>query len=114
MFELALPNNGFLGRFSARFTRGFSRAGVIVGIINILTFAKVWQSTFDYFGIPIVAVILAIPVGFIAVCIAIGILEEKSGVWCDDTLHIWKMAGWNPTEMTTEIKRLNRLIEEKL
>lgn len=102
-----------MGKLSARFARGFSRAGVVVGIINILTFAKVWQGTFDYYGIPLVAVIVSIPVVFVLGCITIGILEERSGVWGDDTLHIWKVAGWDPVELTEEVKKLNRLIEEK-
>lgn len=104
--------SSFLGRFSARFTRGFSRAGVIVGIINILTFAKVWQGTFDYYGIPLVAVIVSIPLIFVLACITIGILEERSGVWGDDTLHLWAVAGWNPVELTVEVKSLKQLIEE--
>jgi hypothetical protein len=104
--------SAFLGRFSARFTRGFSRAGVIVGILNILTFAKVWQGTFDYYGIPIIAVVISIPLVFVLACIAIGILEERSGMWGDDTLHIWKVAGWDPVELTEEVKSLKQLIDE--
>ena len=106
---LSLP-----GKFSARFTRGFTRAGVIVGIINVLTFAKVWQSTFDQFGIPLLAVIIAIPIGFVTACILIGVLEERSGVWGDDTLHIWEMAGWNPVELTEAVKRIEKRLEEKV
>lgn len=101
------------GKFSARFTRGFSRAGVIFGIVNILTFAKVWQGTFDYYGIPLVVVILTVPIGVVLACLAVGVFEERTGVWSGDTLHIWEMAGWNPVELTETVKRIEKRLEEK-
>lgn len=105
--------SSFIGGFSARFARGFSRAGIIVGIINVLTFAKVWQGTFDYFGVPLLAVIVAIPVGFVALCILLGVFEERSGIWGDDTLHQWAVAGWNPVELAGAVKRIEQKLEEK-
>jgi len=84
----------------------------LVGIINVLTFAKVWQGTFDYFGVPLLAVIVAIPVGFVALCILLGVFEERSGIWGDDTLHQWAVAGWNPVELAGAVKRIEQKLEE--
>lgn len=105
--------SSFIGGFSARFARGFSRAGIIVGIINVLTFAKVWQGTFDYFGIPLIAVIVAIPAGFVALCVLFGVFEERTGIWGNETLHQWAVAGWNPVELTRIVKRIEEKLEER-
>ncbi len=107
----------FFGRISARFNRGSARISLIFSVIGLLTFAKVWQSTFEYYGISIWFVIIGIPTMFILVCTLIGFLEEKYKLWEQETLHIWELAGWNPKTMTgnvEDIKASIAKIEKKL
>jgi len=102
-----------VGRFSARFTRGYGRAAIILGIINILMFAKIYQETFAWFGVDILTVILGTSGFFICLRLIVGYIEERLDLWGEETAHIWKMAGWNPVELTETVKRIEKRLEEK-
>lgn len=55
-----------VGRNLQYFQTGWSYVGMAIGLLNLWTFAKVWQGTTDYLGIPFLLVIAGLPL--IVVC----------------------------------------------
>jgi predicted KAP-like P-loop ATPase len=68
-----------------RFVAGSAIVSIVITIVNLLTFAKVWEKTFEYYGIPPVAVYILFPACFIAGCWYVGYLYDIKGVWKAET-----------------------------
>jgi hypothetical protein len=62
-------------------------AGIAIGIVNLLTFIKVYQGSFNYLGIPAVLLYLILPVGFIFLCVSAGYADEKLKTWAAEASH---------------------------
>lgn len=63
-------------------------AGIFLSILNILTFAKVWQSSFEFYNIPLLLIYIAFPIGYIILCWGVGLWYEQSGLWGEENSHI--------------------------
>lgn len=100
-----------LGALSALFGRGYARLGVALGIINILTFAKVWEDLFKSLGIPIVAVIISIPLLFVTICVIVGYLEKSRGIWGTELRYTWYIAGYDPIKMVEDVKEIKTCLQ---
>jgi hypothetical protein len=61
-----------IGRFYYKFQIGFSPMSYALSLIGFLTFAKVWQGTFEYYGIPFAVVVVGMPVCVLATAALIG------------------------------------------
>jgi hypothetical protein len=56
------PLSEHIGRAYMKFQIGYAPVGYALALLGFLTFAKVWQGTFEDFGIPFAMVLLMSPV----------------------------------------------------
>jgi|WetSurMetagenome_2_1015567.scaffolds.fasta_scaffold07071_12 hypothetical protein len=77
----------FIARSRLRFGLGVGIIGSFLSVINILTFAKVWQPTFENYGIPMAVIYIIMPVGYLSICWMIGYLYDVKGIWKEETSH---------------------------
>jgi hypothetical protein len=84
----------FIARSRLRFTLGLGIIGAFISIISILTFAKVWEETFKFYGIPMIIVYVILPLGFGLACWCIGYFYDVKGIWKEENSHI--NASLNP------------------
>jgi hypothetical protein len=78
----------FIARSRLRFSLGIGIIGYAISALNILTFAKVWQSTFDYYGVPIMLMYTVFPIGFVFACWYIGYIYDTKGYWGKENSHV--------------------------
>ena len=50
-----------VGRNLQYFQTGWSYVGMVIGLANLWTFAKIWRETTDYWGIPFPLIIFGLP-----------------------------------------------------
>lgn len=55
-----------------KFQVGYTPATYVLSIIGFLTFAKVWQSTFESYGIPFVIIIVLFPIALFISAFSVG------------------------------------------
>jgi len=77
----------FIARSRLRFTLGLGVVGSFLTIINMLTFAKVWQQTFESWNIPMLFMYFVLPVGYLITCWFIGYFYDVKGIWAEETSH---------------------------
>lgn len=78
----------FIARSRLRFLLGSGMAGIVISLMNILTFAKVWEETFKYYNIPTLPLYVSFPVIYVIACWYIGLWYEQSGLWGAESSHI--------------------------
>ena len=62
----------YIGRAYVKFQTGYTPITYTLSLISFLTFAKVWQGTFEYYGIPFVFVVVLCPVLILGVAFILG------------------------------------------
>lgn len=77
----------FIARSRLRFTLGLGVIGSFLTIINMLTFAKVWEETFKFYNIPMIIIYVVLPVGYMITCWWIGYLYDIKGIWAEEVSH---------------------------
>lgn len=77
----------FIGRWKVRFFRGSMYAGIAIGIVNLLTFIKVYQGSFNYYGVPYLLMYILFPAAFVFLCISAGYADEKLKTWAAEVSH---------------------------
>lgn len=68
-----------------RFVAGSAIVSSAMTVINLLTFAKVWENTFIYYSIPPISVYILLPLFFITGCWYVGYLYDIKGLWKAET-----------------------------
>jgi hypothetical protein len=103
----------FVARSRLRFSLGIGIIGYAISALNILTFAKVWSSTFEYYGIPMMLMYTAFPIGFVIACWYIGYLYDIKGYWGKENSHV--NANMNPEfkKICADIEWIKLKMEEK-
>jgi hypothetical protein len=66
------PISEHLGRAYMKFQIGYGPMGYALAIVGFLTFAKVWQGTFEDYGIPFAVVIFLCPALILTAAILLG------------------------------------------
>lgn len=69
---MKILNSKFLGQAYYKFTLGWSVISIPISLIGYLTFVKVWQTTFDYYHIPFILVLIGFPLLLLVVGFATG------------------------------------------
>lgn len=100
----------FIATHHLRYGIGVGIVGSIITVVNILTFAKVWEETFKFYGIPPIAVFTIFPAGYIFVCWFTGYLFDIKGIWKAET----KFANRNQNPEILEIYENIKLIKKHL
>jgi hypothetical protein len=98
----------FIARSRMRFLLGSGIAGIIMSFVTLLTFAKVWATTFEYYGIPMLPVYIAFPVLYMIVCWYGGLLYERSGVWGEETSFVNKTLNPEFLELYNDVKEIKK------
>lgn len=71
----------FLATQKNRYYVGGSLTGIILATVNFLVLVKVFQPTFEMYGIPYQTLYIMLPVGFVFINWFIGWCYERSGLW---------------------------------
>jgi hypothetical protein len=109
----------FIARHRLRFTLGLGIIGSVLTVINMLTFAKVWEETFKFYNIPMVVIYVILPLGYMAACWWIGYLYDVKGIWKEETSHA--NANLNPEfvvlcdnviELDKKLDELNKKLDD--
>jgi hypothetical protein len=101
----------FIGRNRARLNRIWSIVGIGMGFVNILTFSIVQKGLL---GFPIPVVVAA--VGFVVVGLPTILVycEERFGWWGAESRHIWELAGWDPVQMSQDVKEIKEELKRRV
>lgn len=100
----------FIGRMRARLNRIWSIVGIGMGIVNVLTFSIV-QKGFLGISVPVViAAVLLVVIGFPTLLVY---CEERFGWWGAESLHIWKLAGYDPIELVRDVKEIKDMMHDQ-
>jgi len=103
----------FIARLKLRFFIGAAIATAISTIPNLLTFAKVWAPTFEYYGISPVIIYIFLPVGFLFSCYTIGHFWDILGFWNRENEYINRVNNPQVPELMKDIKEIKKMLEEK-
>lgn len=99
-----------VGQFSAVFGRGVGRMGQLMFLVGFLTFAKVWETFYNQYGIVLWEVAIGLPILVIVCSLIVGYLDFKYEIQKHENLYNSKQAGWDYEEVLKSIKN----IEDKL
>ncbi len=77
----------FLARTKYRFFNGTGFAGIMIGLLTILSFGKLWAPTFEFYGINPVITYITIPVLYVLICYFGGLAYELSGIQAKEISH---------------------------
>lgn len=61
-----------IGRAYVKFQTGYTPIAYTLSLIGFLTFAKVWQGTFEYYGIPFTIIVVLCPILILVVAFILG------------------------------------------
>ena len=100
----------FIARNKLRLFIGLGFLSVATAIINYLTFAKVWSETFTYYGVPVVAVYLGLPVLFVVSCWGIGYAYEFSGLWAYEVSHQNSEVNPEFSKVCSDVAEIKRIL----
>lgn len=103
----------FVARHRLRFTLGSGIIGTFFFVINLLTFAKVWESTFNFYSIPIIVIYIGLPAFYIFTCWGVGYVYDTGGFWKEETSHANKEINPEFSDMISDIKYIKKMLSNK-
>lgn len=106
--NMKTKTKSFIARNKLRLFNGMGFLGTIMSIFNFLTFAKVWSSTFEYYGIPLIFVYVFVPLGLVFGCWYFWYWYEMSGVWEEEVAHQNENVNPQLTEYMEDIKAIKK------
>jgi hypothetical protein len=101
-------NAAFIGRMRARLNRIWSIVGIGMGFVNIMTFSIVQK---DLLGLSVPLVVGSVALVIVGLPTILVYCEERFGWWGEESRHIWELAGWNPTQLSEDIKEIKEKLE---
>ena len=99
----------FLGQTYYKFMLGWGIISLPLSLVGYLTFVKVWQTTFDFYHIPFVLVLIGTPLCLIIVGFVIGHMMIKHRVQAEINSLVNLQA--NP-ELLQIFEKLDTIIEK--
>ena len=100
----------FVARHRLRFTLGSGIIGVFFFVINLLTFAKVWEDTFKFYNIPILIIYFGLPLSYIFICWIVGYFYDVMGIWKEEASHANRELNPEFADMVQDIKDIKQLL----
>jgi hypothetical protein len=100
----------FIGRMRARLNRIWSIVGIGMGFVNIMTFAIVQK---NLLGLSVPLVVASVALVIVGLPTLLVYCEERFGWWGAESLHIWKLAGYDPVEMAQDIKEIKAALQNE-
>jgi len=92
------------------YARGMTYVGIPAQIITLLTFLKVWEETFTYFGVTKPVMYGVFPIVLIGGCIIVGWLDTRVGIWSNEGI----MLSHKVTPLTRETYNVIKNNEDML
>jgi hypothetical protein len=77
----------FISRQLWRVNQGLARISIFWNIIGFLTFVKVWQSTFEYYGLGILGVFAVLGIAYFLTSWTIGYFNEVKNFSREEWKH---------------------------
>jgi hypothetical protein len=109
---MKLFNSKFLGRLYYKFQIGFAPITYLLAFIGFFTFAKVWQTTFDYYHIPFQAMLVLFPMGILAFAALLGHVMIVKNLQAEMTSLINTEANPEFAALLKSVERLEMKIDE--
>jgi hypothetical protein len=103
----------FIARIKLRFFIGMSILMVVMNLFTILTFAKVWAPTFQFYGIPPIVIEIVLPALFILSCYCVGHYWDMAGIWNREADYTNRANNPQVPEMMRDIKEIKKMLEKK-
>jgi len=101
--KMVLP---FIAKHRLRFAAGAGLIGSFLSVFSLLTFAKVWQETFEFYGIPPLAIYILFPIGYVIGCWYVGYLYDRKGLWKAEVAFGNRQQNPELMEMYDDIKKI--------
>jgi hypothetical protein len=111
-YAMRVINSRFLGRFYYKFQVGFAPMSYLLSFIGFLTFVKVWQSTFDYYGVPFVIALVIFPISILCIAAGLGHVMVKKNIQGEMTSLVNTEANPEFVTLLQTIDRLEYKIDE--
>jgi hypothetical protein len=92
------------------YARGMTYVGIPAQIITLLTFLKVWEETFVYFGVTKSVMYGVFPIVLIGGCVIVGWLDTRIGIWSNEGI----MLSHKVTPLTREMYNVIKNNEDML
>lgn len=96
----------FIARHRLRFGAGVGLIGSFFSIFSLLTFAKVWEPTFVFYGIPPILVYIGFPIAYIVMCWGVGYIYDRKGLWKAEVAFGNRQQNPELMEMYDDIKKI--------
>ena len=101
-----------IGRVYMKFQIGYAPLGYILALLGFLTFAKVWQSTFEWLGIPFWIVLALSPI-----CVFVGAFVLGHCMVCFKVQEAMQSLGNNEgnkefNTLCEDVKEIKSILEK--
>jgi hypothetical protein len=103
----------FIARNKLRFFVGMGFLGIIMSIVSFLTFAKVWSTTFTYYGISPLMIYIIVPVGLVVLGWYLGYWYEMNNLWKYEVTHLNTNVNTEFEQMRADLAYIRKTIEEQ-
>lgn len=94
-----------------RYSRGAGWAGMLLAFVSTLTFAKVWEPTFVYFGIPTTLIYIGLPITYLVMCWTVGYIDEKKKLWEAEVKYANNILNKEWLELVNEVNKIKQTTE---
>ena len=101
-----------IARSRLRYAQGSGMVSILISMVSLLTFANVFQSTFEKLGIPIQVIYVLLPISYVALCWYVGMLYDTKGFWEEETSHANEFLNPEFNKMCEDIEKIKRTLEE--
>lgn len=112
IFQKDIDLRWFVSKNRMRYSRGAGWAGMMLAFVNTLTFAKVWQSTFEFYGVPPQLIYFSLPIAYLSICWTIGYIDEIKELWRTEMTYANKVLNKEWCEVCEKIDVMNKNITE--
>jgi hypothetical protein len=92
------------------YARGMTYVGIPAQVITLLTFLKVWEETFVYFGVTTTVMYGVFPLILVSGCVLVGWLDTRIGIWSNEGI----MLSHKVTPLTRETYNIIKNNEDML
>jgi hypothetical protein len=101
--KIILP---FIARHRLRFVAGAGLVSSFLSIFSLLVFAKVWEATFEFYGIPPITIYIGAPIAYVIGCWFAGYIYDRKGLWKAEVAFGNRQQNPELMEMYDDIKKI--------
>ena len=106
-------NSKTIGRVYYKFQIGFSPLSYILTFVGFLTFAKVWQSTFEFYNVPFIVAMVGFPLAMLITAFILGEIMIRKNVKAEMTSLVNTEGNPEFKELCERLRRIEELMVKK-